>query len=78
MPLLKHKTCALIAHSAKIAIKLLYLYLVVAVLIGVTLRTLLDRMYQEPEQLWIPPMGLGLKKNPKEEKFIGLKKLISL
>lgn len=38
------KNCA---HSAKIAIKLLYLYIIMAVLIGATLRNILDKMYQE-------------------------------
>lgn len=41
-----NRNCTLIAHSAKVAIKLLYLYIVMAALIGATLRNLLDKMYQ--------------------------------
>lgn len=41
-----NRNCTFIAHSAKVAIKLLYLYIVMAALIGATLRNLLDKMYQ--------------------------------
>lgn len=41
-----NRNCTLIAHSAKVAIKLLYLYIVMAALIGATRRNLLDKMYQ--------------------------------